>query len=412
MPLHFPAHLARRAMIVAVIEGAIFAIFAGLVGGNLLTGFLLHLGATNSQIGLLAALPPLGALSTIFSAYLITRLPRRRPLMIGLAFAHRSLWVLAGLVPLFLPRGAWVWTYLVIYFVASLAASLAGLPWQSIMADTVPAEQRGRYFGIRNAAIQVATILAVLWASRYLDAHPGYDGFRRLYLVALGAGLLNVVGFFFQPEPPYVRREPEPLRRQIALPFRFQAFRAAVPFAAGLNMLSGMVGPFYGVQMIKELALSYGLIGQITAVGTATGIVAYLLLGRLLDRVGTHRILGVLPLFSLLVPLAWLFIGPQSLLLIYGVSILGGVLNALQGLAVLNLNFAVSPRDGRPIYLAVFSAVNGLCGFFAPILGGWITEHRGLSPLLWLAVGGYAALTLLWWRRTRPQVIEALSAKE
>lgn len=400
----------RLAMRAALAEGALYAVFSGAIGGSLLTAFLIDLGASNSQVGLLSALGPITNLSTLFAAYLLAGLPSRKPFMVGMAFFHRTLWALAGFVPLALPPGAWVWTYLAVYFAASLGISLAGPAWQSIMADTITPERRGRYFGLRNAVVQVATVLTVLLAGRYLDAHPGYDGFRGLYLVALVAGLLNVAAFLVQPEPPYIRRKPEGLLRHVALPFRSRPFVVAALFSAGVSMVGSMVSPFYTVQMVKVLGLSYGFVAQFSAISTVAAILANLALGRWVDRIGEEGVMGLLLLLSILPPAIWLGIGPSSAALLSLVAVLQGALGALQGLVIFNLNIGIAPREDRPIYLAVFSAITGIGGFVAPILGGALSDRYGLLPLLWLAMAGYLLLAILWRGPVRARVHEAMAA--
>lgn len=400
----------RLAMRAAIVEGALYAVFTGAIGGNLLTAFLIDLGASNSQVGLLSALGPITNLSTLFAAYLLAGLTRRKPFMVGMAFIHRVLWALAGFVPLLLPRSAWVWTYLAVYFLAYFGISLAGPAWQSIMADTISPEQRGRYFGLRNAVVQVSTVLTVLLAGRYLDAHPGYAGFRGLYLVALVAGLMNVTAFLVQPEPPYVRRKPDGLLRHIALPFRSRPFVVAALFSAGLSMVGAMVSPFYTVQMVRVLGLSYGSVALFSAVSTVSAILANLGLGRWVDRIGEEGVLGILPLLSILPPALWLVIGPDSAILLYAVSVLQGVIGALQALVIFNVNIGIAPREDRPIYLAVFSAITGVGGFLAPILGGALTDRYSLLPLLWLTIAGYLLLALLWRGSVRARVREAIAA--
>jgi MFS family permease len=403
--------LARRGMTAAVVEGAVYTIWFSLIGNNFLTAFLLHLGATNEQVGLTAALPPLSTLSMVFAAYLLALLPRRKPFLMSMAYVHRVLWSLAGFLPLLLPRSAWVWAFLAIYFVSNLGVAVAIPAWQSIMADMVPPETRGRYFGLRSAIAQTTTVLTTLAAGWYLDRHTGYDGFRDLYLVSLFVGLVNVSCFFFQPEPPYVRRRPDSMVGHVLLPLRAPTFRSLVLWAAALVVAGAMATPFYAVQMLKELKLSYALYSQVTAAGMVAGVAANLLLGRVVDR-APGTVLGWLPLVGLVVPLAWVFIRPDTPVLLFAAVALQGAVTAVQLLSLTNLSFSASPRTDRPIYLAIFSALGGLGGFVAPLFGGWVSGRFPFALLLWLSVVAYLAVAAWWWLRVRWQVAEAQSAAQ
>jgi MFS family permease len=410
--LQLSSRAVRQGMIVAVVEGSLYSVWFALIGNNYLTGFLLHLGATNAQIGLTAALQPLSSLAMILAAYIMAQLPARKPFLMTTAYTHRILWSLTGFLPLVLARGAWVWTYLAVYFVANLAISLGVPAWQSMMADMVPADMRGRYFGGRSAVAQAVMVSVTLLAGRYLDAHPGYAGFRGLYTVALVFGMMNVTCFFLQPEPPYLRRQPESLRSHLALPWRDRAFRRTVLFGAALTMAGGVVTPFYAVRMLKEMHLSYTLVSQVAATATVAGIVAFMGLGRVLDRVGEVRTLNVLPVLYMVVPLLWFAIGPSSLVLLFLANALQGALVAAQALALTNLSYRMSPRADRPMYLAVFAAAAGLGGFAAPIVGGWLSGSFGFSMLLAVSAVAYLAVAGYWWSRVRPAVAESLAVQK
>ena len=404
-------HAQKRGMTAAVVEGALYTVWFSLLGNNFLTGFLLHMGATESQVGLTAALPPLASVVMVGAAYLLALLPRRRPFLMANAYIHRVLWSLAGFIPMVLPQSLWVWSFLALFLLSSLALSLAIPAWQSIMADMVPPQIRGSYFGVRSAVAQATAVLVTLVAGWWLDGHPGYAGFRDLYLWSLVAGVVNVSAFFWQPEPPYVRRPPESPMLHLTLPFRSTSFLWAIGFATAVTIASALVLPFYGVAMIKTMHLSYSLIARLMVVATVSGIVANLTLARLLDRLGLHRVLGALPALLALTPLLWLAIGPQSFALLYLAHVLQGAGVAMQLLVLSNLNFGMSPRADRPIYLAVFSSLSGLGGFVAPIVGGWVLGRFGFTVLLWSAMGCCVAAALLWQWRARAHVVETLGAQ-
>lgn len=395
MELHLSPRATRQGMTVSVAEAAVYTVWFSLIGNNFLTGYLVLMGASNAQIGLTASLLPLSSLMQLLSAYVMAHLPRRRPYMMLLAYLHRIFYTLGGFVPLFLPHGSWVWSYLALYLIGNIAISLCLPAWQSMMADMVPPETRGSYFGIRSAIAQATGVVVTLAAGWYLERHQGYAGFRGLYTLAAVAGLVNVSLFFFQPEAPYVRGKTGSLLRHIAMPLRSRGFRNTVLYGAALGAVTGLVNPFYAVYMIKGLGVGYATLGIASAVSTLGAVVANLLMGRYLDRIRMERYLTWAPLLFIAVPLVWLALRPASTALLFPANLLSGALMAVQQLVLTNLSYGMSPRDSRPVFLAVFSAVGGLAGFAAPILGGWLFEGAGFTVVLLLTAVAYAAVAAL-----------------
>ena len=61
----------RKHLRIATIEGVPSTIFSTLLGGPFLTGFLLYLGATSSQIGFVIALTTLVNVAQVIIAFLL-----------------------------------------------------------------------------------------------------------------------------------------------------------------------------------------------------------------------------------------------------------------------------------------------------------------------------------------------------
>ena len=70
--------LHRNNLRIATYEGIPSTIFQVLLQGQFLTGFLLYLGATSSQIGFVLALTTLVNVAQIGVAFLIQKLPSRK----------------------------------------------------------------------------------------------------------------------------------------------------------------------------------------------------------------------------------------------------------------------------------------------------------------------------------------------
>ena len=64
-----------------------------LTGGIFLVAFALQLGASNTVIGLLAAIPPLAELLQMPSIYVVDRIRNRRLIVVAASFAARLCWI-------------------------------------------------------------------------------------------------------------------------------------------------------------------------------------------------------------------------------------------------------------------------------------------------------------------------------
>jgi MFS family permease len=96
--------------------------------------------------------------------------------------------------------------------------------------------------------------------------------------------------------------------------------------------------------------------------------------GRALDRVGAKPVLIFCSFGVTVIPLFWLFTGPENLWPLVLDALLGGFLWAGHGQAIFYLPLAVAPRQGRAFYLGAFSAVGGLAlGVVSALAGGLLT---------------------------------------
>lgn len=189
----------RRNLRIATWEGVPSTIFQVLLQGQFLTGFLLYLGATSSQIGFVLALTTLVNVMQIGVAFLIQKLPSRKWAMVTFIGLHRILWSSTGLIPFIFPKEYWVMAFIALYTTAFIANTAGGVLWSSVISDLVPARVRGRYFGIRNTFLNALGSLVMYGGGIVLDRYPGSHGFLILYIVVWIFAISNVVVFFFIP---------------------------------------------------------------------------------------------------------------------------------------------------------------------------------------------------------------------
>ncbi|MBM4256392.1 MAG: MFS transporter [Deltaproteobacteria bacterium] len=368
----------RKALSLSIWDGVFANLYANLTGGVFLVGYALALKATEVQIGLLAAFPVLANVAQLFFTYVIERIGRRRPLALWAGTCARLLWlVIIGAALWGLQRKSLLYLSMWVIGLSQIGTAINNLAWMSWMADLVHEERRGRYFGLRNAAIGVAALIATLIGGRFLDvwkdSHP--TGEMDALLILFGVGVLTgIVSLFIQAriyEPPlHEGTDGQPFWQRLQLPFRDQNFRAFLLFTFLWNSAVYFTAPFFAVYMLKTLQLSYATVTTYAVLSSIADLASVRIWGRLSDRETNKPLLLLGSFFAALIPYGWLFTNRDTFWLFVLLHVQGGLFWAGIRLCTGNLVLKISPLAHRSIYFSTFNAVAGITAVIAPILGG------------------------------------------
>jgi MFS family permease len=163
------------------------------------------------------------------------------------------------------------------------------------------------------------------------------------------------------------------------------------------TFFGGMLGPFYVLYLVRDLAISPLMLGVIVAVGGGASLIGAALAPRLAAAlpVGPGLILAfaVKTLGLACVPLAGLALGLSPWLVI-GLLMLQQLLSDGSTGYFAVLERTLRQRRVAPELLgragATTRLVNDAPVPFAAILGGLLAEAHGIDLVLWLAIAGYA----------------------
>lgn len=368
----------RRALTLSIWDGIFANLYANLTGGVFLVGYALALKASEVQIGLLAAFPLLANIVQPFSTYFIELIGRRRPLALcGGAFA-RLIWLVLILAPFYLAsRKHLLYLSLWVIGLSQVGTAINNLAWMSWMADLVREEERGRYFGLRNAALGVAALLASLAGGYFLDEwkalHPRgeLDALRILFFVGVCCGVISLLIQARIYEPPLQEGDDEhPFYRRLLLPFQDTNFRRFLLFTVAWNFAVYLTAPFFAVYMLKTLQLSYTTVTFYAVVSSVADLASARVWGHLADRETNKPILFVTSFFAALIPYGWILTTGESFLLLGLLHLEGGLFWAGIRLCTGNLVLKIAPTANRSIYFSTYNAVTAIMVIVAPILGG------------------------------------------
>lgn len=385
-----------RGLLMFWLDG-VFASASEQMVGSYLGLYLLALGASGQQVGLLSSMPALaGAAMLLPGARLAARFPNYRNLIVLTSLAGRSMLALMAIVPLIV-HGQAVIAAIIILAALRAAGSQLGVPaWTALSALVAPPTIRGRYFSLRTASMNLAAMVAVPIAGALIAAVGSPLGYQVTIGLAFAAGLLaswTLVYIPFEPSVARAQRQAPSLRRVLRLLPGQPAFLRLCLVAITINLAVPIAGPFFNVYLVRDLGASPSYVGILTTVQTGAILAATPFWGRLMDRRGLRWVMVRSTPLIAFIPFGWLLVRePWQALPIAAVGEIGW---AGYGLAVFSYLLASTPDEDRPTYSAFYNIGVALAGMLGPILGGFMYDQWGFHANLTVSFVGRSAAALL-----------------
>lgn len=398
-------------MRLSVLEGGVTQTFLNWASGSVLVGYMMHVGASPTDIGLVSSVPLLAQVTSPFAAYFAALVGRRKGLTAALATVGRGLWLLAAFLPLLgVPVGVQPAFLVALVMVSSLFGASAGTLWTDWMGDVVPEGKRGRYFGFRAGLVGVVGMLANLGAGWFLDRMAAPLNFQIVIGVSVLCALLGIVLYLFPYEPP-VAKTPVSLRATFSAPWNDPNFRRFLSFSVYWQASVLLAAPFVIPYFLGELKMSFTQIALWSSIASSCALLTTTGWGWVADHVGNKAVLAIgTYLAGAALPACWILAGlTGNLTFIWLSAVFDALAWGAIGPALFNLALASAPKANRAAFIAMFSLATGVAGFVSGLLSGPL-----LSVLLgfWPSNGGWTGFHALFalsgflriqaWRLLRP----------
>jgi MFS family permease len=380
----------------------VFASSSDSIAVTYLSLFVLALGATRAQIGLMSALSSLSAtLLLLPGASLVERWGHRKQIVVfsGGGIARLALLLLA-LVPLAFAGPMAIYAAIALAVLRNAFANLGVPAWVSLTADIVPLSWRGRYFSSRNMAMGVANMLTTFLVGQLITLIGGTNGYQLAMGLAFAIGMASTFSFARLTEP-LASPPPEVKDPGRSLPL-LQHLRAHPDFlmfcgtAAIWNLSLNIAGPFFNPYLVESLKASAGVVGALSVVTTLAALPGQRLFGSLVDRWGTRRVQLITGLLIPLLPWGWAL--TRSPWHVVPINLAAGFVWAGYELANFNFLLILTPEDRRPRYSAVYQIVVTAALAGGAALGGIVAERWGYAPVFILSGLGRLCAALLFAR--------------
>ena len=361
------------------------------------------LGGQEMLIGFILSLSPFLNVLQMLSGNTAERWGYKRMVLAGWG-ARSFVMLLAMPLPLLhgrtingwaVPDAALLTALVVLLFIFNCIRGMTCIGWVPWVSQIVPAEQRGRYFGWDQTAVNAGVFGILVAAGCFLGAEPaGVPGWK--YAVLLGvawlAGWLSVQ--FLKPVPCHMpscaaskaQRDWREQARAYGAVWAHRPFRRFVRFHALNNLAWGAYAGFTIVFMRDELKISEGHVLGISAVSTVGLLLTSIFWGRFADRFGSRPTMRLAGIAQLIVLAVWLLAAAGliqlSLSHIFLLSLVFGVITAAMTVPLLKLYMASFPQGEMTVAVTLNTVISSLCAGFAPLAwGGALKLLNGMAVL-------------------------------
>ena len=431
-----------RALRVSIWSGLVITLAGTFVGAVVQTSFVLWLGGSNMLLGLLTAIPSLAGLTQMASSYWADKWASRRKFVLLFMWISTMLWLPVAFLPWYMPQQWRLVAFFVILCFIAMTSQMASPVSTSWLSDLVPASHRGRYFGYRNMLLGIIGTVAALPVAAYLDMFKRNNGvigpqvgYATLFALAAIVAAVSLIIMRAMAEPPREQAEvtTEPhvqpqkgistLAAYYKAPYVDKKFRKFLQFQAVLILAQTFAAPFYMAYEIKVLKLEFIVIQLIATLLAVCSLSSMPVWGYLSDRYGNKAVASISLGATIVNTLLWALAMKGNLYIAIPVLVVAEIISGLSwsgvAIAQTNLLIGLSPSSKRTIYISTFSAVSGIIGGVAPLLGGafmqkmeWINWQNGPYSftnyqLIFVVSGVLRLLALLAVRRIPEEGQEA-----
>ncbi|MEG4071112.1 MFS transporter [Microcoleus sp. Pol14C2] len=397
-PLKFSKPETRLSLRSLTLESVFATLFYSIIGGALLSNFLLDLGAGPVEIGMLASIPQLVNLLQPFGAYIGDRLQSRHWYSIWIFGLSRLLWLI--IVPAIWLGGSFqlaghqlVQLTLAIIWVTQVLESLGRASFLSWLAVLVPQRLRGRYFGFRNSAVSLTNLIGVPLLALVVSNWPGgrLQGYSAVLVLGIVLGIISLGCQFFMtdvnPKLVHVTHSDRGEKSSIGTIFSFLKepnFLKFLLYSALWSFAVNVSAPFFNLYLLDNLSIDVSVVTLYNSLGAGANLLLLVFWGKLADRVGNRPIMIIVGILVALTPLLWLEAGTAPIFIWVWfplLHIIGGATWAAIDLCSGNLMMSVAPLRNQSIYFAIAAAVPGVTGAMGITLGGFIATLTNLGGL-------------------------------
>jgi hypothetical protein len=360
--------------------------------GTFLTAMALNMGATNFQLGLLAALPTFTTMFQLLAIWLVQRFNNRKVITTLFNFLARLPLIAIGVIPFIFTGGTSVQVLLMLLFFQHIFGDIGGASWNSWMKDLIPDQRLGAFFSHRsrtaqtlNVTLSVATAIGIDYVKTHYPQHEIIT-YNLLFMLGGILGMISVMLLLRTPEPK-AQIINDKLFTLFGKPLKNRNFRNLLVFNSFWAFALNLATPFFAVYMMKTLGLPVAVIIGLGIAGQLSSIVTIKLWGSYSDRFSNKNIVSFCgPLYvACIIAYAWVPAGyiSSAIVMLAVIHITSGIATAGINLALSNIGIKLAPNKEAIAYISTKNMLVACSSTIAPMIGGLLADFFIRHPFNW-----------------------------
>ncbi len=378
----------------SIYDGMSYSVMQG-SGEYFISPFIIKLGATNFQIGLLSSLSSLlASISHLFSTEISDYLKSRKKVILPSVLLQAIIWI-----PLIFNALMWksVNLTLLLFSIYAISGSMASAPYSSWLGDIVR-KDIGHYFGLRSKLVRLVSFATTLISGFILNKFAGVNsliGFSVLFLISFVARFISYNFIKKMHEPPIkVEKEHYFTFIQFVKKMRYSNFGVFVLYLFFLQMAVSIASPYFTPFLLKYLKLDYK---TFVFIDITTAVAMFLTLeawGKLSDKIGNKRIMNFNAYLISAYPVFWLLSRNHIYLMV--VNFISGVAWAGFALSSSNYVYDAVTTEKRTRCIAYSNFFKGIAVFIGAMFGAFVGQKFSvINALLRIPLNKYLFIFLL-----------------
>ena len=354
--------------------------------GPFLNVFLVSLGATNNQIGLLASMPALAGFLMVLSIGQFIQKKRNPTKFASWAVFGTYLgYFFTGILPFFVPRPYIVVSIIIAWGFVTIPQTIMGVTYPTMLYGVAGEHGRFELTTRRWALLGLVSALLTAIIGQVLELINYPINYQLIFMILSLGGVVSfsaVRKIKFDQAPPRQNGDAEKFnaRQFITIfkenkPFANYVVKRFVYFMGGT-----LLGPVTSLYYIKDLKISVGWIGGFSTAATLSLIIGYFIWLRMSRKVSSVKILLITTFVMALWPLVLSMLTDESVIL--PLLLIIGLMQAGIDLVFFDELMKTIPADKSTLFISINMLFQYVANFIGPILGTTLADFIGLRGAL------------------------------